>query len=339
MRPNGLLFTFANLMILVTGASGFVGQYLVRALSARGEAVRALYHNNMPKPAELALPGIEWKKADLLDIYDVEEVMQGVTHIYHCAAIVSFQQKLQEKMLHFNPESTANIVNQALTQGIKKMVYLSSVAAIGRPESSNKEITEAEEWGESKYNSAYGISKYMAEMEVWRGIGEGLGAVIVNPGIILGAGDWGKGSAGLMKVAWNQFPFYTNGVTGWVDVEDVVTVLVQLMQADVEAERYILCSGNYSFRNIFTLMAGALQRKPPFMYASPFVTGLVWRYGKLQNMLGIDAVITRETARNAHSISLYNNQKIHTILPEFDYTPIEVTIKKMAKVFLENYKK
>src|SRR5438874_1405767 len=121
--------------------------------------------------------------------------MIGVTDIYHCAAMVTFDPRHVNEMLHFNPQSTANIVNQALLQGIRKLVYVSSVAALSRPGNAAKEITEEQEWGESKYNSAYGISKYFAETEVWRGIGEGLNAVIVNPGIILGPGDWNRGSA------------------------------------------------------------------------------------------------------------------------------------------------
>ena len=163
-------------------------------------------------------------QCDLLDIYEVEEAMQGITDVYHCAAIVSFQPADKEKMLHFNVESTANIVNEALEQDIRKLVFVSSVAALGRSEVT-KEITEEEQWEESKYNSRYGLSKHMAEMEVWRGIGEGLNAVIVNPGIILGEGNWDEGSARLMKVVYKEFPFYTQGINGWVDVKDVVKAM------------------------------------------------------------------------------------------------------------------
>jgi len=139
-------------MILITGASGFLGGHLVRHLSAKGQKIRALYHNNTPDIKLKTLPGVEWKKCDLLDIYDVEEVFEGVTHVYHCAAMVTFDPAQHEQMLHFNPESTTNIVNQALVQGITKMVYVSSVSAIGRTDEPHKLITEEEEWGESQYN-------------------------------------------------------------------------------------------------------------------------------------------------------------------------------------------
>jgi len=165
-------------MILLTGASGFLGQHLVRFLSAQGDAVRALYNHKVPNSELQELPGVSWAKYDLLDIFAVEEAMQGIDEVYHCAAIVSFKPGRREEMLHFNAESTTNIVNQAIEQGIRKMVYVSSVAALGRAAESNKEISEEEEWEESRGNSAYGMSKYIAEMEVWRGIGEGLNAVV-----------------------------------------------------------------------------------------------------------------------------------------------------------------
>ena len=323
-------------MILVTGASGFLGKHLIRALSNHGERIRALYHNHPPAAHNMALPGVEWFKADLLDVYDVEEAMAGITHVYHCAAVVSFQPEDQERMLHFNTESTANIVNQALLQGITKMVYVSSVAALGRSGPLQKEINEEEQWGESGYNSAYGLSKYLAETEVWRAIGEGLNAVIVNPGVILGEGDWAEGSAELMKVAWNEFPFYTKGTNGWVDVKDVARILCELMSSESGAERYIISAGNYSYQEIFNKMAAALGRKPPRIYANSFITGLVWRFGRIQGYFGRRPLITRETAASAHSQTSYNNRKLLAAIPSFTYTPIDDTIERMANAFLSD---
>lgn len=332
-------------MVLVTGGSGFLGQHLVQYLSAQGLPVRALYHSNAPTGAMLHLPGVEWMQCDLLDVYDIEEAMAGVTDIYHCAAMVSFNPKHRNQMLHFNPESTANIVNQAVIQGIRKMVHVSSVAALGRTGDQHKEINEEQEWGESKYNSAYGMSKYLAETEVWRGIGEGLCAVIINPSVIIGAapspvsqnGFWDKGSAQLMKVVNNEFPFYTNGVNGWVNVKDVVAVMALLMGADIEAERYIVNADNQPYRDVFTLMAKALDKKPPRFHASPFLTGIIWRLSVLySNVSGSNAAITRETANNAHSYSYYNNKKLLTTFPAFSYTPVGETITQMAQSFIAN---
>ncbi len=326
-------------MILVTGGSGFLGKHLVRSLSAQGLPVRALFYRNEPSEEDKQLTGVQWQKADLLDVYDVTEAMLGVTHVYHCAAIVSFQPADHQQMLHFNPESTANIINEALEQNITKLVYVSSVAALGRSGANLKAITEEEQWQESAYNSAYGLSKYMAETEVWRGIGEGLNAVIVNPGIILGEGNFDEGSAELMKVAWKEFPYYTKGTSGWADVKDVVNILISLMNSAHEAERYIISAGNYSFREIFTYMANALGKKPPRIYANSLITGLTWRLGKVQSWLGKRPVITKETAVSAHNQSFYDNSKLLAALPEFSYTPIKETIERMAKSFVKTYDK
>lgn len=326
-------------MILVTGASGFLGQHLVRFLANRGLQVRALYNNNPPGATMRQLPNVTWAKYDLLDIYDVEDAMVNITDVYHCAAIVSFDPAVRDQMLHFNAESTANIVNQALEQGIRKMAYVSSVAALGRTKA-NKEITEEQEWEESNRNSAYGLSKYLGEMEVWRGCGEGMKAIIVNPGIILGAGDdFDKGSAHLMQVVYKQFPFYTAGVTSWVDVKDVVTALYELMQSETDAERFILSAGNFAFRDIFTRMAQALHKKPPHIRAGSLLTEIVWRWSMLKNRFTHSHnLITRETARSAQGLSYYNNQKLYSFLPAFQYTPIDITINTMAQSFLENLK-
>jgi nucleoside-diphosphate-sugar epimerase len=326
--------TAASNITLVTGASGFLGRHLVRYLSQQGHTVRALYNNNPPAEDLKSLDNVSWEKYDLLDIYDVETAMQDVSDVYHCAAIVSFHPKDKERMLHFNIESTANIVNQALEQGIRKLAYVSSIASLGRNAATN-EITEEEQWEESSYNSVYSFSKHTAELEVWRGNGEGLDTIIVNPGIILGEGNWDEGSARLIKVAYEEFPFYTRGINGWVDVQDVVAVIYQLMHSDITDERFILCEGNHSYHDIFNTMADALGRKKPRYHANAFMTSLVWRWQMLKNRLtGQNITITKETARTAHKQSFYNNTKLQQYLPDFRYTPIQQTIKRMAEAFL-----
>jgi dihydroflavonol-4-reductase len=327
-------------MVLITGASGFLGQHLVRHIAAGGRQARALYHSHPPTGDIAVLPGIEWMQADLLDVYDVETAMKGVTEIYHCAAIVSFDPARRNEMLHFNPESTTNIVNQALLQDVRKMVYISSIAALGRTGENAKEINEDAEWGESRYNSAYGISKYIAEMEVWRGIGEGLDAVIVNPGIILGASNGRDLSSRLMKMAYKEFPFYSKGVTSWVYAGDVVRIVTRLMDSDISGERFIVSEGNTSFREVFTVMAAALNKKAPRFYANSLFTGIAWRAGTLAGWVtGKQSLITKETVNNANSICLYDNNKLLSALPGFNYTPVKDAVQIMAQSFLDQNKK
>lgn len=318
--------------ILVTGASGLVGNHLVQLLSGKGERVRALYHSS-PSEKLQKLPNVEWVQCDLLDVEAIEEVMKGIDEVYHCAAIVSFEKADAKSIMHFNIESTSNIVNEALIAGVRKLVYASSIAALGR-NNIEHEITEEQQWEEGRGNSVYAQSKYYAELEVWRGMAEGLDAAIVNPGIILGEGNWEKGSARLLKVADKEFPYYTEGVTSWVDVKDVSKAMYRLMKSDIKEERFILSAGNYSYREIFTLMAEGLGKKPPHKKAGKLMSGLVWRYSAVKKLLiGRASTITRESAATAQRKVYYNNQKLINSLSGFGYTPIQQTINRVANAY------
>ncbi len=320
--------------ILVTGASGFLGSHLVRYLSAKGCAVRALYNSTIPNDELKLLRGVEWQQADLLDVYDVERAMEGITKVYHCAAIVSFSPKDKSKLLHFNIEATKHVVNECLERGVEKMVYVSSIAALGR-NTEHKEIDEEEQWEESKYNSTYAYSKHRAEMQVWRGVGEGMHANIVCPGVILGEGDWEEGSANLIKVVDEEFPFYTDGINSFVDVQDVVKAMYLLMESDIVDERFILSAGNFPYKRIFTLMAHELGVRPPHIHAAKWLTELVWRWKAVQAFFtGKEHTVTRETAATAQRKTYYNNRKLLKCLPEFEYMPIEDTITRMAKAYM-----
>lgn len=323
-------------MILLTGASGFLGSHLAVALSKEGREVRALYHNHPPSGELADLPGVKWQQRDLLDVFDVAEAMADIEEVYHCAAVVSFRPGDRERMLHLNVQSTAHVVDEALQAGVRKLVHLSSVAAIGRS-LPLKTISESNEWEESNNNSAYARSKYAAEMEVWRGIAEGLDAAILNPGIILGAplnGAWSDGSAAMMQVAAKGFPFYTGGANAFVGVADVARAALLLMESEVTAERFILSAECLPYRQLFTLMAAALGQKPPHIAAGPFLSGLVWRWNALrQRLTGRKATVTRETARNAQLTCSYDNSKFLQAFPSFRYTPIKEVIREMAAAY------
>jgi nucleoside-diphosphate-sugar epimerase len=322
-------------LILVTGAGGFLGHHLLNALSQEDQPIRALYHHTEPSQKRTDLKNVQWQKADLLDIYDVADAMKDITQVYHCAAVVSFNSAQKEQVLHTNVEITANIVNEALEQHVDKLIHISSVGALGKPQEGNKEITENEEWEESHQKSAYGISKYLSELEVWRGIGEGLNAAILNPGIILGEGDWNKGSCHLFKNAYNQFPYYTEGINAWIDVADLVDMAQMLMQSDIQAERFIASCGNFSYRHILTLMAHALGKKPPQKLASAFLSSLIGNYGEfMQRFFHKPALISRETARTAQQQSFFNNEKWLKQFPNFRYRNLEDSIHRIAQGYL-----
>ncbi|MEC5147854.1 NAD-dependent epimerase/dehydratase family protein [Chitinophaga sp. 212800010-3] len=322
-------------MILVTGGTGFLGSYLIRALVAAGKPVRALYRQQPSPRLEDISDKIEWIQGDILDVCSLEDAMAGVTQVYHCAAVVSFQADARERLMKINVEGTANVVNMALDAGVRKLLYVSSVAAIGRAKE-GAEINEDCEWEDNKNNSRYAISKFQGEMEVWRGIAEGLDAVIVNPSIILGAGFWDDGSGTLLKNAWKEFPYYTTGVNGFVDVEDVVKAMILLMDSDIQAERFILSADNWDYRQLFTTMAHSFGKKPPHIAAKPWMAEVVWRVEKVKGMLtGKRSVVTKETARTAQLKVYYSNRKLLDALPEFRFRPLEDTIQHIAAAFLQ----
>ncbi len=320
-------------MILVTGASGLVGLHLIQYLSAQQLKIRALYKTKIPA----LLPDtfsdfIEWVQCDILNISTLESCFENITHVYHCAAIVSYDPRMKDTMMEINAEGTAGIVNFCIEKEVEKLVYVSSIAAIGK-EDAGTLITEKTIWNTAQYKiSQYAVSKQKAEMEVWRGIAEGLNAVIINPAVILGEGNLSKSSTNLFKIVHDEFPYYTGGATAWVDVKDVIKALVILMNSPISGERFILSAGNYSYKEVFDKMAAAMHKKPPYKAASPFMTEVVWRMSYLKSVFtGKTATITKETARNAHEINQFDNRKFLNAIPGFSYQSIDDTIRRVVQ--------
>jgi dihydroflavonol-4-reductase len=313
----------------VTGGTGLVGSHLIKELVRQGVPVKALYRSHIPDIE--CKESVEWIKGDILDVVSLNAAMKNAEQVYHCAAIVSFDSKQKHQMFLINAEGTANVVNAAISAGVKKLCYVSSVAALGQMRK-GLEIDESISWNEETSNSNYGKSKYLAEMEVWRGIGEGLEAVVVNPAIILGAGNWNEGSSKIFKTAFEEFPWYTDGESGFVDVIDVVTVMIHLMKSNISGERFIVSSENRRYADIFTAIAKAFQKKPPYKKVTPFISAIVWRVEALKSMFtNKSSLLTRETAQAAQAVIVYNNSKLKKYLPLFNYTPLNETIKRVCK--------
>lgn len=321
-------------MILVTGASGLLGLHLIKELVKQGKEVRALYKTTVPSDLN---DGVKWIQGDILDVLLLEEVMQGVDYVYHCAAIVSFHQGQKHLLHQINIEGTANIVNACLQSGVKKLLFVSSVAALGKVRDGIM-IDEKMNWVEEKTSSEYGKSKYLAEMEVWRGIGEGLPAVVINPVIILGSGDWNKGSSEIFKTVYNEFPWYSEGINGFVDVLDVVRAMQLLMNGTPVNERFIICSENVSYKDIFTEIAANFNKRPPFKKVTPLLADLVWRWESIKSKFTHKApMVTKETAITAQSKVYFDNSKLKFYAPNFEYTPIKDSIKRICEEMKGKY--
>jgi len=325
-------------MVLVTGGTGFLGAYIIKELVERNYSVRAIRRAASKLPFYIPkqiFDKVEWVEGDILDVVSLQKAMEGVDQVIHSAAVISFIKKEKKWMHHVNIAGTANMVNTALEKNISRFVHISSVAALGRSVS-GAQINEEKKWLDSRLNSQYGISKQKAEMEVWRAMGEGLNAVIVNPSTVLGFGDWNRSSCRIFKNIYDEFPWYTEGINGFVDIEDVARATVLLMQSNIRDERFIVTGDNWSFRNLFNTIADAFGKKHPGRKATPFLAAIAWRIEKIKSLFkGTNPLLTKETARLAHTSSFFQNDKILKALPEFSFTPLQETISKACKKYSE----
>ncbi len=337
-------------MIAVSGASGFLGSYVVCMLLERGKQVRAFrratssmqefdtifsyyFRNKNTDETNRYKQQLEWVFADVNDIPSIEEAFEGVDEVYHCAAIVSFVKKDRDNLMKVNVEGTKNMVNMALLTGVKKFAYISSIAALGRTKSGDQ-VTENTKWQTSKHNSNYAISKHKAEMEVWRGAEEGLNVTMVNPGVILGVGDFDKGSTKLFKLVWKGMPFYTEGVNGYVDVQDVARAIIQLTERSVFRERFVLVGENVNMKWYLDKVAAFLGKKKPTIRVNRFIANVAWIVDGIKGLLtGKKPSLTRETARASLNIFYYSSEKIKQQIG-FVFTPMEQTIEETCKQFL-----
>ncbi|WP_207422014.1 NAD-dependent epimerase/dehydratase family protein [Desertivirga brevis] len=318
-------------MILVTGATGFLGSELVKQLVNSGKAVRAIKRNSSQVP-EILQPysNIEWVNADIVDYFSLEEAFQGISKVYHCAALVSFDPAYKKQLLKINKEGTAHIVNLALDYGVEKLVHVSSVAALGDPKKEEL-ISESTQWEFDGTQNGYSISKYESEMEVWRAISEGLNAVIVNPSLIVGANAGTKGTGQLFQMIKRGMKFYTNNLMGIVDVEDVVEAMIRLMDSDILGERFILNAQNVSSQELFTEAAKSMSVKAPTIEARPWMLELAWRGASLLSLFtGKNYSLTRESARSSTKFRKYSNQKLLKAFPDFTYKTLNKTLEEIA---------
>jgi nucleoside-diphosphate-sugar epimerase len=251
--------------------------------------------------------------------------------------MVSFAPKDKKALLKYNAEITANLVNASLKHNIEKFAMVSSVAVLDK--SQNRETTEKDYWKNDPNVSVYALSKYLSEMEVWRGVEEGLNAVIVNPSLILGPGNWSASSSVLFSTAHKGMPFYSPGTNGFVDVRDVAKALIHLMGKNSFGERFILNSENWPLRKAFTEMAKKLGSKPPHKALSRKLAGLYWRMEWLKSILfGTQPTVTKETVNTAFSKTQFSNQKIKDAIG-LEFIPVAQSIEEFSKLFLEDLKK
>lgn len=318
-----------NKNILVTGGTGFLGAYIIKELITAGYAVRAIRRSTkLPAfiPASV-WEKVEWVEGDVLDVISLEDAMKGMNAVIHAAAIVSFHRRDREAMYQVNVEGTANVVNMAIEAGISRFVHISSIAALGRT-SDGRTVNEEKKWEETSTNTHYGRSKYKAELEVWRGMAEGLNAIILNPSTILGYGDWNSSSSSIFRNVYNEFGWYSPGLNGFVDVEDVAKATLLLMESNIIEQRFIVNGDNWPFKKLLHTMADAFGKKPASRETKRWLLGLAWRWERLKSWFtGHRPLLTAETARVAHSRTIFDNSKFLKAFPGFTFNPLEDTVR------------
>jgi nucleoside-diphosphate-sugar epimerase len=332
-------------MVFVTGGTGLLGSHVLVELTQQHDQITAIYRNKskidtvkkcfdfyLKESAELHFNRIIWKKCDILDIPSLEEELQGHKIIYHCAAIVSFAKRDFNQMMNINRYGTANMVNLSLDLGVEKFCFVSSTAAVGTKDiPSDVEVDENGKWILTDETSGYSVTKYSAEKEVWRGMNEGLNAVIVNPSVIFGAGDWNESSMKIFKSIAKGLKFYAPGANAFVDARDVARIMVELMNRNISGERFLCIGENAKFKRLFDLIAKELNQKPPNKKVNPFLMGITWRLSVLWAILTFSKpLITKSAAHNAFNTTKYNNQKIRKAI-DYKFYSLEETVENAVK--------
>lgn len=333
-------------MILVTGGTGLVGSHLLYKLICSNEKVKAIYRNSKKldnvknvfsvytDDYETLFNKIEWIEADLLNIPQLIEAFKNVTYVYHCAAFVSFEPNKFDVLKRTNIDGTANIVNLCLSENIEKLCHVSSIATLGNTPN-NAPINEGAIWNPEDDNNVYAISKYGAEMEVWRGTQEGLNVVIVNPGVILGAGIWRYGTGNLFKKAHKGLKYYTEGTVALIDVKDVVNIMITLLKSDIKNERFVLVSENWTYKKFLQSLAQSVNVKPPKKVAKPWLLNIAWKLDWLKNVLtGKRRQLTKFLSRSLNSKTYYSNEKIKLIL-NYKFEKIDKSINDIGSIYLK----
>lgn len=322
-------------MIAITGATGLLGSFIASKFILEGEQVVGIKRekSNISVVDHLQ-DKIQWRVADVADSISLSESFQGIHTVIHSAALVSFNPRKAKEIFDTNVIGTKNVVDACLASGVRKLIHISSVAALGR-ERGVQLISEENTWADSQLNSDYAISKYQAELEVFRGHEEGLHVSLVNPSVILAPANWNRSSSQLFKYIWNEKPFYTEGMLNYVDVRDVATIIHLLYKGDFNGERFIVNANHVSFKTIFDEIARRFNKKSPSIKVNPSLTGIVAWFEAIRCLLtNQEPIITKHTAHMAREPIHYDNKKALTKL-KIQFHSLDETLDFCCKYYAQ----
>ncbi|MCX8490425.1 MAG: NAD-dependent epimerase/dehydratase family protein [Cyclobacteriaceae bacterium] len=325
-------------MIVVTGSNGLIGSAIAQRLLSEGFSLSGLKRDSsdMHLLTGQCVQQIQWKTGDILDIGSLNECFKNASVVIHAAAKVSFNSNKKRELFQVNVEGTKNVVNACLANGVNKLIHISSVAALGQQKGITL-IDETSKWEESPLNSSYAKSKYLAELEVYRGMEEGLPASIVNPSLVLGRGNWEKSSSKLFQYVWKENKFYSSGQCNYVDIRDVVEIVFKLLNGNFLPHRFIASGGVITYKDIFEKIAFRLKKKAPSIKVSPFLVNTIARLEEMKGwLLNTNPLVTRESVKSASEKFTFSNQKSIYDLG-MKYHPLDQTIDYCCEYYLRSY--
>lgn len=325
----------------VTGANGFLGVHIIHHLLLAGHNVVAIKRPNASlnefdlvkialNDKNIDYKKLQWFNCELYDTEGLSIAFDKADYIMHLAGNISYLKRDLPKLLEINKEYTANVVNVALKSGVKKLLYCSSIAAISKTTDGSK-VTEDREWDDEIAHSNYGYTKFLGECEVWRGAEEGLPVVVINPGVILGVGDWTKGSNKLFSNAQTNFPFYSQGITGWIGVQDVAKISLKLCLSEIEKERFIITSANLSYKQISDYMTTALGTKKPRIEIKGLLYKIAYAIVVAKEFLGFGGMLSKETVRASVAKNYFDNTKIRKAL-NFEFEMMDDVVREAVEI-------
>ena len=336
-------------MILITGATGLLGSHLTATLLIQNKNVRALYRHQSKientrqilsyytNDVDKYFSQIEWYEADVTDYFSLQEAFTGITEVYHCAGMISFDEKDSKQLYAINAEGTAYVINTCLEKGVKKFCHVSSVATL-QVQANKTYINEFSVWKTASGNSSYAITKYRSEFEAWRGAAEGLQVLVVNPSVILGAGCWGQSSTQIITRCYNGLPVYTEGITGYVDVRDVATCMIKLMDENKFGQRYILNSENVSFKEITHQLQRNFEKPLSKLKAGKLLLNIALVADIIKSVFTQKRPgLTRNIVRSAQSRSFYDNTRVQRELA-YTFIPVKESLAHVANLYKKEQK-
>ncbi|MDH5474183.1 MAG: NAD-dependent epimerase/dehydratase family protein [Cyclobacteriaceae bacterium] len=324
-------------MILITGANGLIGSQICKYLISEDLPFKALKR----KGSDISLlpdDKVNWVDGDILDAVLLREYLRGVSVVIHCAAIVSYHKEDEQLMYHVNVKGTRNIVDVCIEEGVQQFIHISSIAAFGK-KPNQLEVDENNDWVESPVNSAYARTKYLSELEVWRGFHEGMGVCVVNPSVVLAPGDGKRSSSKLLKYVWDEKKFYTKGMLNYVDVRDIAKVVIEIYKNNIVGERFILNAGNITYKDIFERIANRFEKKSPTFLVGESLLKVIYVLDQIKYFFTrIKPVVTKEMLKSTRSNYLYVNNKSRDFF-KMNYTPLDETLDWVCLNFKQQIKK